>query len=196
MIDSHATIEAFLTATASRTPTPGGGSVAALTGALAAALGEMVLSYSVGKKELADHDAELKAALAEFTTARRLLVGLMVEDQAAYAALSAARKTPKSAEFTAALEACLSAPQAVAATGVALLDLCDRLAPKVNPHLLSDLSICVDLSMAVVRASQHNIRVNLTEVADPARRAAIEQSSKKVLIHAIEIVQRFSRRMP
>jgi methenyltetrahydrofolate cyclohydrolase len=195
LIDGSATIDDFLSATAARQPTPGGGAVAALTGALAAALGEMVLNYSVGKKDLAAHDAELKVALAEFTTARRLLLGLMAEDQAAYAALTAAKKQPQSPEFAAALGACLSAPQAVAATGVALLDLCDRLADKVNPHLLSDLAICADLSMAVVRASMHNVRINLTDVTDAARRTTIEQSSAKILAHATEIIQRFSRRI-
>jgi formiminotetrahydrofolate cyclodeaminase len=193
-MDSSATIEAFLAATAARQPTPGGGSVAALAGALAAALAEMVTQYSVGKKDLAAHQAELKAALAEFARARRLLLGLMAEDQAAYAALSDARKHPESPEFAAALTACLSAPQAVAATGVAVLELCDRLAGKINPHLRSDLAICADLCMATVRCSTHNVRVNLSDVTDPARRSAIEQSSRKTLAHALEIIQRFSRR--
>ena len=52
MHDATHTIEAFLAATAARHPTPGGGSVSALTGALAAAMGEMVLNYSVNKKGL------------------------------------------------------------------------------------------------------------------------------------------------
>src|SRR6266576_6548785 len=96
MYDPNTTISDFLNATAAKQPTPGGGSVTALAGALAAAMGEMVLNYSVGKKDLAQHQPELKIGLAELTRARALLLGLMVEDQVAYEALTAARKLPPS----------------------------------------------------------------------------------------------------
>jgi formiminotetrahydrofolate cyclodeaminase len=194
VLDQTATIDAFLTATAAAHPTPGGGSVAALTGALAAALGEMVLNYSVNKKDLAAHKPELAAALAEMTRARRLLLGLMAEDQQAYAALSAARKDGRAADQTVALAACLAAPQAVAAAALAVLDLCDRVADKVNRHLLSDLVICADLAMATVRCSMHNIRVNLADVTDAAQRAAVVHDSGLTFSHALTIIQRFSRR--
>src|ERR1700679_1614884 len=92
MHDASMTIHDFLTAAAAKQPTPGGGAVAALAGALAAAMGEMVLNYSVGKRDLAAHQPQLTAALAEFTKARQLLGELMVEDQLAYAALSTAKK--------------------------------------------------------------------------------------------------------
>ena len=52
MFDRTTSIDAFLSATAAKQPTPGGGSVAALAGALSSAIGEMVLSYSIGKKDL------------------------------------------------------------------------------------------------------------------------------------------------
>ncbi len=64
MLDKTTTIEKFLEAAAAKQPTPGGGSVSALAGALAASMGEMVLNYSVGKKGLEAHDAVLKNALA------------------------------------------------------------------------------------------------------------------------------------
>ena len=67
LVRRESTIGAFLNAAAARQPAPGGGSVTALAGALAAAMGEMVLNYSVGKKDLAAHQDELKTVLAEFT---------------------------------------------------------------------------------------------------------------------------------
>ena len=82
--DKTQTIDRFLDATASKQPAPGGGSVTALVGALSAAMGEMVLNYSAGKKELAKHEPELRAALSEFTRARSVLAELMLEDQAAF----------------------------------------------------------------------------------------------------------------
>ena len=77
MYDHKTTIHDFLNATAAKQPTPGGGSVTALCGALAAAIGEMVLNYSVGKKDLAQHQDDLKTGLSELTRARALLLGLM-----------------------------------------------------------------------------------------------------------------------
>src|SRR3954463_8306073 len=94
MYDQSTTIEKFLDASAARQPTPGGGSVAALAGALAASMGEMVVNYSLGKKDLEAFADELKPALAEYHRARGMLVQLMGEDQQAYAALTAARKLP------------------------------------------------------------------------------------------------------
>src|SRR5437763_2307673 len=92
MFDAGTTIRDFLDAAAAKQPAPGGGSVAALAGALAAAMGEMVVNYSVGKKDLAAHQPELREALAELTRGRAVMLELMVEDQAAFEALTAARK--------------------------------------------------------------------------------------------------------
>src|SRR3954467_6822227 len=96
MLDKTATIDEFLAAAAAKQPAPGGGSVTALAGALAAAMGEMVVSYSVGKKDLAQHRAELEAAAQELHRARLVLLELMEEDQFGYAALTDARKLPES----------------------------------------------------------------------------------------------------
>src|SRR2546429_6443597 len=95
MNDASTTLADFLSAAASKRPVPGGGSITALAGALAASMGEMVLNYSVGKKNLAAYDAELRSALSEFTRARAMMLELMVEDQAAYEAMSALRKLPQ-----------------------------------------------------------------------------------------------------
>ena len=63
-VDGSHSLNDFLTALAAKQPAPGGGSVAALAGALAAAMGEMVLNYSIGKKDLAAHEPTLRAALS------------------------------------------------------------------------------------------------------------------------------------
>src|SRR5438034_4601550 len=89
--DRAATIDAFLSAAAAKQPAPGGGSVTALVGALAAAMVEMVVNYSIGKKDLAEHQPTFHHALAELSRARALLLELMVEDQAAFEALTVAR---------------------------------------------------------------------------------------------------------
>src|SRR6185437_6221235 len=172
MHDASMTISAFLAAAAAKQPTPGGGSVAALAGALAASMGEMVLNYSAGKKSLAAYEAEIQASLAEFARARMLLLGLMVEDQAAYESLTAAKKLPETSseragEFNVALLASIRVPQAMGTTGLAILELAEKLVDKVNPFLLSDLAVCCELAMATVRCAAYNVRANLPDLTDP-----------------------------
>jgi formiminotetrahydrofolate cyclodeaminase len=191
MINENASIATFLEESASRKPTPGGGAVSAMAGALAASMGEMVLQYSVGKKGLEAHTKALTAALAELHRARLLLLGLMKEDQSAYEALTSARKPPTHKRtMAAALLACITVPQTIAATAVSILEVCDTIVEIVNPYLLSDLAVCADLAMATARCAMHNVRVNLNDVSDPKRRKAIEESSGKMLGHALVLVQR------
>lgn len=200
MYDPSTPIDRFLDAAAARQPTPGGGSVTALAGALAATMGEMVINYSVGKKDLEAFVGELKPALAEFHRARQVLTQLMVEDQQAYAALTAARKLPEGSnerktQLPAALSACINGPQAMAATGVAVLELCDRIVNFVNPWLLSDLAVCADLSMATVRCAMYNVRVNLPDVTSEAERQRIEGTMFKMLSRAGTVIQQVSKRI-
>lgn len=200
MYDKSVTIERFLDATAAKQPTPGGGSVAALVGALSAAIGEMVLNYSVGRKDLEPYLDELKPALAELTRARALLLQLMVEDQAAYEAYTATRKLPadspqRTETEAATLLVCVRVPQAIGATAVAVLEVCDRVINFVNPYLLSDLAVCADLAMATVRCAGYNVRVNLKQLKDAEARTNVERSMRQVLSRAATLIQQVSPRI-
>src|SRR3954465_80138 len=97
MLDENATIQQFLDAPAARQPAPGGGAVTAMAGALAAAIGEMTLSYSIGKKGLEAFESELRPAQADLQQIREALLQGMQDDQAAYTELTAARQLPDSA---------------------------------------------------------------------------------------------------
>jgi glutamate formiminotransferase/formiminotetrahydrofolate cyclodeaminase len=184
--DASSTVRDFLDATAAKQPAPGGGSAAALAGALSAAVGEMVLNYSVGKKDLAAHEPELREVLNELARARRVMLELMAEDQSAFAALSAARKAcgdkgDRDPAFAAALLACIRIPQSVAAAAAAVLDLCGRVAPLANKFLLSDLAVCAELAMATVRCAAYNVHVNLADVSDAAERKRFEDSTSALV---------------
>lgn len=198
--DQQNTIAQFLDGTAAKQPAPGGGSVTALAGALAAAMGEMVLNYSVGKKGLEAHQEELRAALAELHRARQLLLGLMAEDQSAYQALTAARKLPKDSpqwrsEFPAALLASIRTPETIAATALAILALCDRVCDRVNAYLLSDLAVCGELAMCTLRCGIYNVRINLAQLSDPDDRQRIETTMAGLFDRALPIIQRLIPRI-
>jgi formiminotetrahydrofolate cyclodeaminase len=188
-------INDFLESLAAKKPTPGGGSVAALAGALAAAMGEMVLNYSVGKKDLVAHQPAIQEALAELTRARAMLVELLIEDQLAFEKLTAARKAcnnagDKDPTFAAALLACIRIPQTIGATASAILELCDRVTPMVNKYLLSDLAVCAEMAMATVRCAAYNVRVNLSDLSDPNDRKNLESAMNALVAKSVKVIQR------
>ncbi len=200
MYDSSATIAKFLEAAAAKQPTPGGGSIAALSGAMAASMGQMCVNYSIGKKGLESHTKQFQDAIGEFQRARTLLLALMVEDQTAYEALTAAKRLAKdspdqSAALASAVEACIEVPQSIAAASLAVLSLADSLVDSVNAYLLSDLVVCADLAMAAVRSALSNLRVNLPMVSDAKRKAVLESFSADLLARAVGLIQGITPRI-
>ncbi|HEX8523247.1 MAG TPA: cyclodeaminase/cyclohydrolase family protein [Tepidisphaeraceae bacterium] len=201
MYDQTTTIGDFLSATAAKQPAPGGGSVAALTGALAAAIGEMTLNYSVDRKaNIPETEGMLRQALLQLDRARQLMLELMREDQLAYDALTAARKMPadfqgRQSQVNVTLLACLRIPQAMAACGLAILELVDKVWEVSNPYLLSDMAVCAELAMATVRCGVYNVRANLPFLNDAAERMHFEMATEKLLVPATEIMKRNSQRI-
>lgn len=192
--DKTQTIDAFLNASAAKQPTPGGGSIAALAGALAVSMGEMVLNYSIGKKDLAAYQDEIKTGLDELARARQVLLELMIEDQEAFGALSEIKKLPvndptRPVKLEAAVLVCIRIPQSIGITAAAVLQICERLVEKVNKYLLSDLAVCAELSMATVRCAAYNVRVNLPDVTDPGERSRIKAASEQQIRASAKIVQ-------
>ena len=194
MSDANQSANEFLAALAAKQPTPGGGSVAALAGALAAAMGEMVLNYSVGKKDLVAHEPKLREALAELGRARAMLIELLIEDQLAFEKLTAARKAcnnaaDKDPAFAAALLACIRIPQSIGATAAAILELAQRVTPIVNKYLLSDLAVCAELAMATVRCAAYNVRVNLGDVSDANERMRFESAAEAMVCKSVQVIR-------
>jgi formiminotetrahydrofolate cyclodeaminase len=162
-----ASVQDFLAATAAKCPTPGGGAVAALAGALAASLAQMALQYTIGKKKYESFRGDLVAAVEQLERATGLLTQLIDEDIAAYAGLSAFLKLPPDQRqsdpaYLPAVVAAIRAPQSVGALGLHILELCHDLRQKTNTMLLSDLAIAATLAHATVHASELNVLINLS----------------------------------
>ena len=177
------TIADFLDAAARKQPTPGGGSVTALVGALATSMGEMTLNYSTGRKANADEaERVLRENVAHMTRARGLLLELMAEDQRAYAELTAAKKCddadPRKVEIIEqATVGAIRVPEAIMATGMEVIACAVRAAPHANRWLLSDLAVCGELAMATIRCGAINVAANLADVRDVDRRRLREESA-------------------
>ncbi|NNM86572.1 MAG: cyclodeaminase/cyclohydrolase family protein [Phycisphaerales bacterium] len=113
------TVAQFIAALAAKTPTPGGGSLAALVAALAAAQASMTLQYTLGKPKFAAHESELQALANQLAHATTMLTDLMEQDRAAYQALSPLLKLKAEARledptFAPALLAALHVPNSSA----------------------------------------------------------------------------------
>lgn len=159
-------IDEFLAQLGAKSPTPGGGAVAAMTGATAASLARMVVNYSLGKKNLAEHQPALRNADTALQRFEALMLGLGDEDAAAYALVNALQKLPESdpkrlADLPAAEAAALAVPRAVLGACCDLLRTIETLAPITNRHLRSDLAIAAVLAEAGARSAWWNVRVNL-----------------------------------
>lgn len=167
----------FLDELASSAPAPGGGSVAALSGALGAALISMVCNLTVGKEKYADVQEEIKALLAQSEALRKELVGLLEADVEVYTEVSKAMKMPRTTEEekaarTAAMQKALKdatgVPMRVAEACVKVMDLCRPTAEKGNVNAVSDVGVAVVMAEAGLRSAALNVLINLGAIKDEA----------------------------
>ncbi|MFM8639231.1 MAG: cyclodeaminase/cyclohydrolase family protein [Planctomycetota bacterium] len=180
------TVDEFADRLAAKSPAPGGGAVAAVTAAHAAALAAMVVEFTLGKPRFAAHEASNAEALARLGALRRDALELADRDADAYGALNALWKLPKDAPdrvrgWDAAVAEAIDAPQAILDLAAEVAAACGALAPRTNPNLASDLAIALDLARVAARAAAHNVEVNLPSVADEDTRNARRERMQRAL---------------
>lgn len=180
MTEMGAPLERLLDAIAAREPTPGGGAVAAWIGATGAALGLMVVAYSIGRQ--AEHEPALAESRRELEIAKTMFMRLGEEDAAAYSDLSGVLKLDKTDEsraerLAASVRRAIEVPSAVAATALNVLRLMERLGPMASPYLRSDLAVAAGAMEAAVNGAVWMVRANLPLVADSDERAALEATA-------------------
>lgn len=168
-------LASFLDQLASSAPTPGGGSVAALCGALSAALSSMVANLTLGREKYRDVELQIRAALERSEQLRRRFLQLIDEDIAAYGALSAAYRLPKStaeeqaarsSQIQAALTGAAEAPLRMAEQARQALELCQTLAAIGNPNVVSDVGVAAITASAALESGALNVLINLKTMKD------------------------------
>jgi len=192
------TLNDFLDQTAAKTPTPGGGAVASVTAALAAALARMVLNFSRGKKSLVQHSDLHVEALNELERLLQRSMELARADAIAYGRLNELWKLPedderRQREFPAAVEAAIEAPHALLHAAMEMLRLLARLPEATNRMLASDLTIAAILAEAAARAAAWNVRINLPLLGDDDLREQFAATLQTTLKNATELVQRIEQ---
>lgn len=164
---------------ASAEPAPGGGSVSAAAGALAAALCAMVSRLTIGKKKYADVAADMEATLTKAEDLRRTLTALVDKDAQAFDNLMAARKLPKEteAQIAARADAMVKAtkgaaevPLEVMQAALDVLGLARSCAEKGNVNSVSDAGVAALMARTAVAGAALNVKINLIGFADVAYR--------------------------
>jgi glutamate formiminotransferase/formiminotetrahydrofolate cyclodeaminase len=169
-----ASLDAWIDTLAAATPTPGGGSAAALAGTLAAALIAMVARLTIGRKAYAAVEAQAAEILVEAEQLRAELRRLVDEDAAAYEGVSRAYKIPKDDPRRAqviddALLAAARPPAEVVKRGRRLLALAQTIEQIGNQNAVSDARVAGMLARTAIDGATENVNANLAGMSDRAR---------------------------
>ena len=168
-------LQTFLDQLASRASTPGGGSAAAIMGAMGAALISMVANLTVGKKKYEDVEAEMQGFLEQSEALRTRLTGMIQADvdvfdkvMAAYgmARETEADKEQRSRAIQAALKEATDVPLACAQLCADVIELCRPVAEKGNLNVISDAGVAVLAAHAALRSAALNVYINIGGIKD------------------------------
>ena len=162
----------FVTSVADDTPTPGGGSVAALAGSLGAALAQMVAGLTLGRQKYANVQTAAEGIKTQAEALRQQLKAAITEDAAAFEALMAAfrnkelDKEAKTAAIEAATVGAGEVPRHVARLSRDVAQLAQDIAAIGNVNAATDAAVAALMANAAVQAAALNVRVNAVGLND------------------------------
>ena len=192
-------VSGFVASVASSNPVPGGGSVAAHAGALAAALAQMVAGLTIGKKKYAAVDGEMKEAALRAVSLGNALAALVKRDAEAYSHVSEAYKLPKEpaeaaarraeAVSTALLKAA-EVPLETARASVEVAQLAALVAEKGNTNAVTDAGVAALLAQAACRGAAYNVRVNVQALDDKSKGESLAREADQLVKRAGDLAER------
>jgi len=177
MLIKEKSVQVFLDELASKASTPGGGSAAAILGAMGAALASMVCNLTAGKKGYEDVEAELRSVLARSEDLRSRLTDMIRADvevfdrvMGAYgmAKDTEAQKAARAEAIQSALKAATDVPLACASACAEVIDLCLPVAQKGNKNVISDAGVAVLAAYGALRSAALNVYINTPGIKDRA----------------------------
>ena len=180
------TLDGWLEELAGGAPVPGGGSAAALAGALAGALVAMVARLTTGRKAYAAVQGRVAEIVAEADALRAQLRRLVDDDAAAYARVSAAYKLPKDAPgrrraVDEALVGAARTPLAMARGAARLAALAGEIGAIGNKNASSDAKVAAVLASAALTGAIENVRVNVASLSEPGLGRSLLEEAERLL---------------
>ncbi len=189
----------FVARVAAPDPAPGGGSVAALAGSLAAALGEMVSGLTEGRKKYEAVQESVRAARTALSQARQELERLVQDDADAYRAVVAALRLPKDSDqqkraradaLEAATRLATETPLRTVRLAAAVLERLELLVRIGNPNARSDAAAGAQLAFAALKAGQYNVLINLDGLKDAAFAEGSRTEARRLALEAQAVLAR------
>ncbi len=186
-------IEPFLDALASSKATPGGGSAAAIIGAMGAALVSMICNLTIGKKKYADVEGEMKEVLHKAEALRHKLTGMIEDDVKAFDQVMAAygmaketdaEKATRDKAIQAALKQATEVPLRCCHAAREVIDLAAIASEKGNLNVISDAGVGVLAAYAALRSAALNVFTNAKIITDKAFAEAKVKELEKLLAGA------------
>jgi len=168
-------IRKYLKDLAAKMPAPGGGSSAALSGAMAAALMSMVLNFTIGNKKYKSFEDVASKLLIRSEELRAIFIEFFMKDIKSYEAVADAYKLPKDTEehkkgrkeiMQNALKHALLVPLDICKYSVEAMRLCPELAKNANKNLICDVEVPVRLLEAAFYSAKINVVMNQKEIED------------------------------
>lgn len=183
----------FLAQSASSAPTPGGGSVSAYVGALAASMVCMVANLTIGKEKYKDVEPQ---ALVILETGQKLLDDLkngLTQDIEEFSNFMAVLKLPKdteeqkqarSAKMQEVLVSATDTPLGIAQNCYAVLELAQELAPIGNKGAISDVGVAAYLAESALKAAMFSVDINLPQVKDGGYQDKVKAERERLFAQA------------
>jgi len=169
------TLKDFLEETASKAPVPGGGSIAAMSAATAAALTEMVANLTIGKKGYEDVQEEMKELASTLPNIRKEFIEDIDRDADAFNKVMDAFKLPKETDEEKALRKnaiqdsmknAAIVPLEVAKGAFGIMDLAAKVVEKGNKNAVTDGAVAAMMARTAVLSALFNVKINLGSIKD------------------------------
>lgn len=163
--------------TASKSPAPGGGAIAAMTGAYGAALAAMVARLTIGKKGYEDVKSEMEELASSADKLRTELLDAIQKDSSSFDAFMDALGMPKNTDeekaarklaMQSALKEAAEVPYQTALDAAQIMPLAELAVQKGNPQAVTDALVAAMMSRTAVRSALLNVKINLESITDEA----------------------------
>lgn len=163
--------DSFIEAVASGEPTPGGGAVAGLAGALAAALAAMVARTTIGKRKYAEVEEAMRTVAGVADELRAVLTRIITDDSAAFEAVMAAYRLPKEdpsrpGAIQAAFRMASDIPLQTAGLALRAMEQLRIVVRQGNTNAVTDAAVGVHMALAAIEGAALNVLVNLKSIED------------------------------
>ncbi len=188
-------VKNFLDKVAGKDPVPGGGSIAALNGAIASSLAAMVAGLTIGKKGYEDFDSLMQIISEKSLGYKEVFVSDVDKDSDAYDRVFACFKMPKATDeekkkrseaIQEATKYAAEVPMQVARDAFSLMDVIAEAARKGNSNAVTDACVAMMSARNAVLGAILNVRINLGSIKDKEYAAAMQSEADVLEAGAIE----------